>query len=235
MHRAKANLDVGFMINDWEAAQSFWADAVGLEYVKFEKLGGGVRQHRFDAHGSVVKVNHSRTPVEAQPTIYRRFRVVGDVTEPTLLNDPEGVEVEVVPPGHDDVTSIEIRIATADPAQARRFWADGIGGDEFAPNRYRIGDTIVTCVHEPGLAPMTTRSRAGFRYLTVQIHDVDTEWARLVDMGFGPELAPVSLGETARVSFVRDPDGGYLEVSERAEITGKPIRQDATPTTRIDM
>jgi lactoylglutathione lyase len=235
MQLAKPNLDVGFMVNDWDAARAFWADTVGLDYVKFEKLGGGVRQHRFDAHGSVVKVNHSRTPVDPQPTIYRGLRVATDVAEPRLLHDPEGVEIELVPPGHDYVTSIEIRIATADPAQARRFWADGIGGDEFAPDRYRVGDTIVTCIHEPGLAPMTTRGGAGFRYLTVQIHDVDTEWARLVDLGFGAELAPVSLGDTARVSFVRDPDGGYLEVSERAEVTGKPIRQDATPTTRIEM
>ncbi len=42
-------------------------------------------------------------------------------------------------------------------------------------------------------------------------------------MGFVGEIPPVSLGETARVSFVRDPDGGYLEVSERAEFTGQPI------------
>lgn len=227
MKLAKAHLDVGTMVNDWEAAQAFWATTVGLNYEKFEKIGGGVRQHRFGVNGSVVKVNHSRNPLVVDPTIHRRIRIAqSGCTEPTLLADPEGVEIELVPVGHDDVVGIEIINATADPATARRFWIDGLGGEQIDDGRYRVGDTIVTCVPEPGLIGPSTRNAAGFRYLTVQVTDVDAEYARLTDLGFQGEVAPVSLGETARISFVRDPDGGYIEVSERAEITGSPIRQD---------
>ncbi|MCP3857957.1 MAG: VOC family protein [Actinomycetia bacterium] len=221
---AKRQLDIGTMIHDWEAGQSFWADTVGLSYTKFEKIGGGVRQHRFDGNGSVIKVNHSRQPMDPHPTIHRRLRIVSDrVTEPRLVHDPEGVEVELVPAGHDDIIDVEIVNATANLGEARRFWVNGIGGTEIGPGRFRVGDSIVGCVEELDLTRPTNRRAPGFRYLTVQVQHVDEAWPRLVEMGFVGETPPVSLGETARVSFVRDPDGGYLEVSERAEFTGRPI------------
>ena len=33
-------------------------------------------------------------------------------------------------------------------------------------------------------------------------------------------LAPTTLGTTARISMVRDPDGNWIEISQRASITG---------------
>ncbi len=212
------------MVHDWPAAEAFWADTVGLPYTKFEKLGGGVRQYRFDANGSVIKVNHSRNPMGRQATIHRRLRVASDrVKQPELATDPEGVEVEVVPLGHEGVVDVEIVNATANLAEARRFWVDGIGADEVEPSRFKVGSSIIRCVEEADLESPTERSGPGFRYLTVQVQHVDQAWARLVKMGFVGETEPVSLGTTARVSFVRDPDGGYLEFSERAEFTGRPI------------
>jgi lactoylglutathione lyase len=32
--------------------------------------------------------------------------------------------------------------------------------------------------------------------------------------------APVTLGSTARISMVRDPDGNWIELSQRASLTG---------------
>ncbi len=31
---------------------------------------------------------------------------------------------------------------------------------------------------------------------------------------------PVTLGEVARISFIRDPDGNWIEISQRASLTG---------------
>jgi lactoylglutathione lyase len=31
---------------------------------------------------------------------------------------------------------------------------------------------------------------------------------------------PLTLGATARISFVRDPDGNWIEISQRASLTG---------------
>jgi len=228
MELAKPHLDVGTMVADWDAAQRFWAETVGLAYQKFERIGGGVRQHRFGVHGSVIKVNHARNPLPQHPTIHRRLRLAhAGCTAPTLLLDPEGVEVELVPPGHEGVVGIEIVNASARPAEAERFWVNGLGAVAVDAGRYRIGDTLIRIAHEPGLVAPTIRTAAGFRYLTVQVHDVDAEYARLVGQGFTGDLAPMNLGTTARISMIRDPDGGYVEVSQRAEVTGRPIPPDA--------
>lgn len=227
MRLAKPHVDVGFMTNDWERAERFWRDDVGLPFEEWIKVGGGVRQYRFSCHGSVVKVNHARDPLAADaPTVYRALRIAADrVTEPTPLDHPDGVPVTLVPPGHHDIVGIEITVATADEAAARRFWVDALGAEDLTSgdpddSRYRLGDTIIRCVHEPDLAPMTEREALGFRYLTVQVYDVDTEHAQVTGLGFPEEWAPTTLGTTARVSFVRDADGGFVEISQRASLTG---------------
>ncbi len=221
MRLAKRHLDIGTSTDDWDASERFWRDDVGLDYEEFLKIGAGVRQHRFGCHGSVVKVNHSREPLPDHPTIHRLLRVASTrVSAPARLRTPDGTDVELVPPGHDGVDTIEIVNATADPERARRFWVDALGGTEVEPGRYRVGDTLVRCVPEAGLAPMTTRAGRGWRYLTVQVFDVDAEHARVVGLGFGDEMAPVTLGDTARISFVRGPDGLFLEISQRANLTG---------------
>lgn len=224
MELAKAHLDIGTMVNDWAAAEHFWGEVIGLPFEKFEKIGGGVRQYRFGAHGSVVKVNHSRVPLAIDPTVHRRVRLAHSrVSEPLLVHDSEWVEVELVPPGHEGVVGIEIVNATASPQEAERFWVVGLGAEVVGEGRYRIGNTLVSCLHVPGMIGPSTRTAAGFRYLTVQVLDVDAEYARLMKLGFRSEGPPVSLGQTARIAFVRDPDGGYVEVSQRAEVTGAPI------------
>lgn len=229
MHLAKPHVDVGFMTNDWERAERFWRDDVGLPFEEWIKVGGGVRQYRFGCHGSVVKVNHARDGLASEsdaPTVYRALRIASDrVTDPTPLDHPDGVPVTLVPPGHQGIVGIEITVATADEVAARRFWVDALGADDLTSGdpddtRYRLGDTIVRCVHEPGLAPMTEREALGFRYLTVQVFDVDAEHAHVTGLGFAEEWVPTTLGTTARVSFVRDPDGGFVEISQRASLTG---------------
>lgn len=178
-----------------------------------------------------MKVNHSRQPRPPTPTIYRLLRVATTlVAEPALVREPAGTDVELVPAGHDDVVGIEVVVATADVAAGRRFWVDALGGTQVGPARYRVGDTLVRCVPTPGLAPMATRAGAGFRYLTVQVFDVDAEHARIVGLGFHPQMAPTTLGDTARISFVRDADGGFVEISQRASLTGpRPDAHSSAP------
>ncbi len=221
MDLAKPHLDVGFSTNDWPAAEEFWTDTIGLQYEEYLKIGAGVRQHRFGVHGSVIKVNHSRESLAASPTVHRRLRIAcPDRVEPIVVRDPEGVEIELVPAGFDDVVGIEIVSAVSDVAASHRFWVDAIGAAEIGPCRYRVGDSLVRCVVLPGLPPMTSRTGLGMRYLTVQVFDVDAEYARVIGLGFRGDLPPTTLGDTARVAFVRDPDGMFLEISQRASLTG---------------
>jgi predicted enzyme related to lactoylglutathione lyase len=65
----------------------------------------------------------------------------------------------------------------------------------------------------------TMRAKS-FRYFTIQVVDVDREHAKLVERGAVEGMAPVTLGATARISFIRDPDGNWIELSQRASLTG---------------
>jgi lactoylglutathione lyase len=60
----------------------------------------------------------------------------------------------------------------------------------------------------------------GYRYLTAQVWEVDVEHAAILARGGNEGRPPVTLGTTARISFVRDPDGNWIEISQRASLTG---------------
>jgi lactoylglutathione lyase len=60
----------------------------------------------------------------------------------------------------------------------------------------------------------------GYRYLTIQVYDVRAVHADVVARGGREGRPPVRLGEVAFISFVRDPDGNWLEISQRKSLTG---------------
>ena len=60
----------------------------------------------------------------------------------------------------------------------------------------------------------------GFRYLTIQVFDVVGEHRALLARGASEGFAPRRLGDVAAISFVRDPDGNWIEISQRKSITG---------------
>jgi lactoylglutathione lyase len=45
--------------------------------------------------------------------------------------------------------------------------------------------------------------------------------SQVIAAGGAEGRAPVTLGETARISFVRDAQGNWLEISQRASLTGR--------------
>ena len=60
----------------------------------------------------------------------------------------------------------------------------------------------------------------GYRYITVQVWKVDEEHANFLARGGTEASAPRTLGTTARISFIKDPDENWIEVSQRASLTG---------------
>ena len=60
----------------------------------------------------------------------------------------------------------------------------------------------------------------GFRYLTAQVRDVEAAHAELVAAGVGEVAPPRRLGDVAAISFVADPDGVPIEISQRASLVG---------------
>lgn len=56
--------------------------------------------------------------------------------------------------------------------------------------------------------------------MTFQVADVVGEHRAILASGGLEGMAPVRLGDVAYISFVRDPDGNWIEISQRKSITG---------------
>lgn len=222
MKLAKDCVDFGVWTNNVEAMLTFWQLEVGLPYEELLKIGGGVHQHRLGLNGSVFKLNTSRdSQVQTDsPTGYSTLYIAGNVSSPTPLVDPDGNKVVLVPNGWQDITRIGIHMTVRSAATARQFLGYTLQGDVLAPDRYRLGTTVILVNEDRSRAISGGLQGQGYRYLTIQVYKVDTEHAGLIERGAIEGSAARTLGKTARISFITDNDNNWIEISQRASLTG---------------
>jgi len=219
---AKPRIDIGLSTNRLEPMLAFWQGEAGIPFDHLLPIRRGQDQHRHDVLGSVLKINHHADPLPANPPAgYRELIVAREGLEaPVPLIDPEGNRVTLVPPGHDGIGQIGVRLAVRSLVAHRKFYADALGLAEDRPGVFRAGESLIF-LDEVADAPSEAEMRGpGWRYITFQVFKVDAEHARVLAAGGREALAPVTLGTTARISMVRDPDGNWIELSQRASITG---------------
>lgn len=222
MNLAKPMIDIGLATNDLDPMLAFWQGEAGAVFDHLLKVRRGQDQHRHDIAGSVLKINHSADPIPANPPSGYRELIVArtGLSAPVALADPEGNRVTLVPLGYDGVTQIAVRLGVRNLEAHRRFYGDGLGLPEERPGVFRAGASLVF-LDEADDAPSDADMRGpGWRYITFQVFKVDEEHAGVLARGGREAIAPVTLGVTARVSMVRDPDGNWIELSQRASITG---------------
>jgi hypothetical protein len=212
MELAKPCLDVGLYTDRYDDLRAFYCDGIGLPYEELLRAGRGIHQHRVGLHGSVLKLNSSREPLEDAPTAFVRLDIHADRAE--TLRDPDGTEIVLTP----DVEAIAVHWRSSDPERLGTLLRDGFDASDLGEGRWQVGTTVL--VLHPGGGPVGPLRRRGFRYLTVQVRDVRAEHANLLRLGWSEGTAPVKLGDTAFISFVLDPDGAPVEISQRASLTG---------------
>jgi catechol 2,3-dioxygenase-like lactoylglutathione lyase family enzyme len=222
MKLAKQHIDVGLFTNNEQAMLDFWQQQVGLPFDETLPLGGGVRQHRHAMNGSVLKLNAARDAINDAPASgYRELTIARDgIASPQQLIDPDGSRVVLAPPGYEGVHGVRMHLVVRDADAFRRFFGAAMQFDEVDAWTYRCGDSLVSFEEDAATVRSEPMRAPGYRYLTVQVYDVDTEHRGIVERGGAEGRPPVTLGTTARVSFVRDPDGNWIEVSQRASLTG---------------
>jgi len=222
MQLAKPHLDVGLFARSIEQHLTFWSNRVGLPYDHRLKLGAGIHQHRFQLNGSVLKVNHAREPLaESSASGITGVRVATvDTSAPLRLCDPDGNGLALVPQGHHGVTGIGIELRVNSRDAHERFWRHVMQFESPARDVYVCGDTRLF-VREDGSIDRSQSWRGyGWRYLTVQVFDCQAEHDGVLARGGDEGEAPRRLGDVAVVSFVRDPDGNFIELSQRASLVG---------------
>lgn len=225
MKLAKPQVDIGLSTNDPDPMLAFWQGTVGLKLDHVLPVRRGQNQHRHDALGSVVKINHHADPLpDAAPSGYRELIIAQPArTAPLPLQDPDGNRVCLVPSGHDGVRQIGIRLAVRDLDAHRRFYRDALGLNEEARafgTAFRAGETLILLEQDRDVSLDAGIRGKGWRYITFQVFKVDEVHAEVLAAGGREARAPVTLGTTARISMVLDPDGNWIELSQRASIVG---------------
>ncbi|MBR0799153.1 VOC family protein [Bradyrhizobium jicamae] len=225
MQLAKPVIDIGLSTNNLEPMLRFWQQEAGLRFDHVLPVRRGQKQYRHDALGSVIKLNHHVEPLaDAAPSGYRELIIAREgVAEPRSLVDPDGNRVSLVAPGHDGITQIAVAMGVRDLAAHRRFYGDILGFAEQSWSdgpAFRLGDSLILLREDRAATVDPERQAHGWRYITFQVADIDAVHGEMRSKGVREGLAPVTLGDVARISMILDPDGNWIELSRRASIVG---------------
>lgn len=225
----RPQVDVGLFTNRINEMKAFYGDNLGLQFESVLPVGGGFTQHRYVANGSIIKLMESRDPLPRRhPGGYETLIIATDrVSQPEAINDPDGNTIELVPPGRDEVTQLGIRLGVSDVDLFGDFYTKAAGATSIGHNRYMIGETIFGVFRHPLAratrpAPLAdlmgavkTMAALGIRYVTIQVMNCDAAFQALTGGGAAVAVNPATFGNVARVSFVRDPDGNFIELAQR--------------------
>jgi catechol 2,3-dioxygenase-like lactoylglutathione lyase family enzyme len=225
MQLAKNVIDIGLSTNNLEPMLRFWQQDAAVRFDHVLPVRRGQKQYRHDEQGSVIKLNHHVEPLpEAAPSGYRELIIAREGLQTSQrMIDPDGNRVRLVPPGHDGVTQIGIAMRVRSLGEHRKFYGDILGFAEESGSdgaSFRLGDSLVLLEEDVGATIDPIRNARGFRYITLQVADIDAVHAELRGRGVREGLAPVTLGDVARISMILDPDGNWIELSRRASIVG---------------
>ena len=222
MKLAKPCIDIGIFTNQREEQLAFWQQDINLPFSELLKTGGGSHQLRHDLNGSIFKLNHVRDELPATgSTGYTELMIAREgVSDPTSFVDPDGNKVSLVPPGYKGITNIGIELTVSSIAKFQHFYRNVLQIEQVDDCTFRWATTLFFLKEDPNYTSAAEMRGIGYRYITVQVWKVDEEHAAFIERGGTEARAPVTLGTTARISFINDPDGNWIEVSQRASLTG---------------
>src|SRR5260370_12223823 len=105
---ARPQVEVGIFTNTIEELKAFYGETLGLAFESLLPVGGGFRQHRYLANGSVIKLMESREPLPRRhPGGYETLIIATPETStPESLTHPDRNKLVILPPAQDDVTHI---------------------------------------------------------------------------------------------------------------------------------
>ena len=200
----------------------FWQEEVGAKFDHVLPIRRGLKQHRHLVNNSVLKINEYRDPLaDKSPSGYAELLIAREgLTKEIVMCDPEGTAVRLVPSGTHGIAQVGIKLKVRDAAKHGQFLKNALGLAEIRSGVFRAGETsilIETSKEAPSDAPFDGK---GFRYITFQVFKCDLEHAHVLAHGGREAVAPTTLGTTARISMVRDPDGNWIEISQRASLVG---------------
>jgi catechol 2,3-dioxygenase-like lactoylglutathione lyase family enzyme len=216
---ARPTFDVCVHTNNIVDMQRFWEHEVGLPYEGALNIRQDLNQHRMRVGDSVIKINHYRHPLPpAVQSGYRNVLIARDGADRTRTwTDPDGNQVTEIPAGDFGILDLGVVLHARDVTATRRFYERRLGLDAEGTDtvHVRVGRSRVIVLPDPRARIGPPIQGLGWRFLTLPVVNVDNAFARAVITEYAG-IPPRQLGELARYAFVRDPDGNWIELSQRA-------------------
>jgi predicted enzyme related to lactoylglutathione lyase len=230
MELATQGIEVGIFTNRIDEMRAFYGERLRLPFETMLPLGPGMNQYRYAMLGSILKLNHATDPLPPRrPGGYKKLTISDPRTPmPFQLGDPDGNEVSLVPAGQRGIKQIEIQLAVTDEGHFARFYGEVVGAEKLDANRFRIGASIIAFAKDPAAARaekaglmhvmevINTMRAVGIRYITIPVRNCEIEYRRLIATGAWEGSAPFALGDIAKIAFIRDPDGNFIEIAQLA-------------------
>ena len=229
MELNRPQVDVGLFTNRINEMKAFYGETLGLQFESELAVGGGFKQHRFIASGSIIQIDGFARSAAAASS--GGLRDPDDRIEPGFATGgaerPDGNTIELVPPGRNDVTQLEVRLGVSDVNRFDTFYTKTAEATGIGDHRYKIGETIFATFRHPLArevkpAPMANllevvkaMAALGIRYVTIQVKNCDAAFKAMTAAGAAVGVAPETFGNVARAAFVRDPDGNFIELALR--------------------
>ncbi|MBI1784584.1 VOC family protein [Candidatus Sumerlaeota bacterium] len=230
----KPTLDVGFVIADPAKSEEFYGGLLGMKKLPPIDLPDGGKMHRFQYGSSTIKLlQYEKTPPAYQGGINNAVglrlltlfipdldKIVENAAahgfpKPGILgkgrgqrlifiNDPDGNQVELLelPEGAEPAvnTGGPIKYIFEAGKSTIKFWSF----EKELPVHTGKWDEAV-----------------GIRYMTFLVKDVDAAFEELTKRGAKIAQPPTDFGSLARVMFITDPDGNYIELAALAKPKAK--------------
>lgn len=222
---ARPGLDFGVPTDQGPAMRAFYGAELGLPFLQENEIIPGHDEVFYELGGGWWKLNTSVEPLQPAVTGYRSILVAdASLNRPRQLVDPDGLAVTLVPPGHRGVEEVGLEMTVADLDAQRRFLLDGCGGSAVGDDGIRVGNTVIFLTATDAAMEITPIVRRGLTMLTFIVTDLLAAHQHLLDHGAVHGLrASDDPGVPGRClfSFVRDPNGNWIELVQFAE--GTPL------------
>ena len=223
--------DVGVITNQREAMLEFWRDEIGFPVERELHPVEGVMQYKLTMMGAVFKLNclERELPRRAGLGGVRMLLLADPSTDrPRHLHDPDGNLVCVVPPGYRGINTFGVHFAVSDEAAFAHFFGDVLALPKIGDRMYDFEGATISFAWSPDAVPGPDPSGngTGYLYLTLQVMDVEAAHAEVVGRG-AIEARPPSTEHTttdSNISFIVDPDGNQIEISQRPDLVAAALR-----------
>lgn len=219
---ARGAFDVGLLTTDISPMMAFWHRGRRLPVERVFEPSPGVTQYKLTMHGAVLKVNHisGRPRESARLGAVRLLQLVDDsIGESHHMRDPDGNLLLLVPPGK-GLSTFAVHLAVSDEKSAADFHGGVLGLEAVGDRVYDVVGAALSFAWSPDVAPRSGAGNRGFGYITFQVMDVVSAHAFVCGRGANEVMAPShsTYAGGSSVSFIADPDGNLIELSERPDL-----------------